>query len=143
MSEAESIKAGASVAVRDAATGRFLAGHPGNPKGRPPAGYAMTDILRRYLDLPLAKLLKINLGAVPAKDAVAIRTILEAVSGPGIGDRHYIYDRLDGKPKHADDGGLPGSNLLFLGPIGTVLLGVPDGHAPDGGPTPPLPRLSN
>lgn len=61
--------------------GRIVAGSVLNPKGRPPKGEALTDILREKVD----------------REVVADKLIALALDGD-LAALKYIYDRIDGKP---------------------------------------------
>lgn len=64
----------------------------------------MTDILRKWQELPIRELLAIDIGSLTGKDAVAVTTIIAALdTKDGGSDRHYIYDRIDGRPKQSTE----------------------------------------
>ena len=80
-------------------------GVSGNPAGRPPLGHALSDVLRKYLDVPRDELERLSRDkTLPAKDALCINQILASFEGRDAAQRAaYTFDRLEGRPKQAVD----------------------------------------
>ncbi len=75
-----------------------------NTKGRPPAGEALSEIIRELMELPVSTLEQMLADStMPAKKVTALRQILDGLRQ---GDdlqvaarvRAYTYNRLDGMP---------------------------------------------
>ena len=77
---------------RDAG-GRWLAGHSGNPSGRPVGVGSITVELRRQLE-------HVDGDGVPLHARIA-RRLLELAEGGDLRAIREVLDRLDGAPAHA------------------------------------------
>lgn len=72
----------------------FQKGVSGNPKGRPPKGQTMTDILEKTLK---KKTVKMDGKLISGKEAAAMKLLQLAMKGD-VAALKYIFDRIDGKP---------------------------------------------
>ena len=72
----------------------FKKGISGNPKGRPPKEYCLTDLLRKQGDI---QDFETNEGLITRKEGIAEKLWDMAISGD-VSAIKYLYDRLDGKP---------------------------------------------
>ena len=79
----------------------FKKGQSGNPKGRPPKGETLTDILRKQLDESAEfKDAKGKKTRKQLKEIISQRLISLAMSGD-VSSLKYIFDRTDGYPTQA------------------------------------------
>lgn len=66
---------------------------------------SLTKRLEYYMELSVDELREIDVGKLPAKDALAVKQILAGIDAPRVSDattsRHYSYDRIDGRPAQA------------------------------------------
>lgn len=91
--------------------GRILPGQPAmNPHGRPRKGQSMTEALARYLAMTPRELRALRINDLPAKDAHAVRQILDGLKTGGAAAasvagkaRAYTYNRIDGLPRQTVD----------------------------------------
>lgn len=98
--------------IRDGA-GRLLPGHSLNPNGRPPNTPLVAPRLRRYLEMPLSKLEKLDRPASRKKltmaENIALTYALDALTTGGSakssGDksRRDVLDRVDGPLQRGGD----------------------------------------
>ena len=64
--------------------------------GRQTISQSLTQRLRHYSELSPAELLALDISKLPVKDGLAIVQLRESYKVRE--DRHYTFDRLDGKP---------------------------------------------
>ena len=64
--------------------------------GRPVTAQTLTARLRHYSEMSPDELRALNVDKLPMKDALAVTQLLASLDVRE--DRHYSYDRLDGKP---------------------------------------------
>ena len=77
----------------------FKKGQSGNPKGRPPKEYCLTDILRAQGEL---EDVETPAGKIARKQAIAQKLWSMAMGGD-VQSLKYVYDRIDGKPRESID----------------------------------------
>ena len=77
----------------------WIKGVSGNPAGKPPKSMTMTNILNEVLS---EESVTMNDSKISAKEAVARKLLAMAMSGD-VAALKYIYDRMDGTPKHSGD----------------------------------------
>ena len=78
---------------------QFKPGKSGNPKGRPPKEYCLTDILKDQGNLE-----DVESGdkKISRKQAIAQKLWAMAMSGD-VQAMKYLYDRVDGRPRESVD----------------------------------------
>ena len=99
--------------------GRFMPGHPQSSNGRPPLGQALSEVLARYLEMPVAEVVALSKNPeasdLPARDWLAITTIVASLDlEHGDKDRRYAFDRVDGRPRQALEIGVPAADQRVL-----------------------------
>ena len=72
----------------------FKKGQSGNPRGRPPKEYCLTDILKEQGNLEDVETKE---GKIARKEAIARKLWSMAMDGD-VQALKYLYDRVDGKP---------------------------------------------
>ena len=117
-------------------------GQSGNPGGRPSTkALSLTEYVRKYAEMPYAEVKLLDLDTLSTAEALAVKQLMASFETRE--DRHYTFDRVDGKPtvvvERTDEDRLAlfqAEQQAFLTAIQTALLlkqqglpALPEGEA--------------